>query len=199
MEKEGARAYDLGHWLGGVQARQPGGHHDRDLVAGAAEGLDDEGERPAQMHHEMLRIDGTQFGDRVHHCAAEGIPLGPSLDRGDTVLGRHRRAVAPGQPVADREGVGQLVVADIPPVQHLGPEIALAVHADERIVDQIGKNPRRIDPGDDGIQDLQLGGKRDLQDFVLGTSVRRTDHQCGERAGTGQSKQFHWHLFRGVM
>jgi hypothetical protein len=98
LENEGARAHDLGHRLGGVEAGQPGGHHDRDLVAGAAERLDDEGERPAQLHRELPGIDRTQLSDRVHHGATERIALRPSLDRGDTVLGRHRRAVVPGQP-----------------------------------------------------------------------------------------------------
>ena len=78
-------------------------------MAGLAERLDDERERPLELQLEGLGIDDLEVIRGIHQLGTETFALGPTFDRGDTVLRRNGRTVAELQPVTEMEGVGQPV------------------------------------------------------------------------------------------
>jgi len=98
---------------------------------------------------------------------AERLALRPAADGSDAIVGGDRGAVAPLQPFAQAKGVRQPIRADVPAFQHLRLVVALAVDADQGVEHHVGEYPRRIDGGDDRVEDLQLGAERDTERAVL--------------------------------
>src|SRR5207247_528887 len=133
-----------------------------------AERLDDERERPLELQLESLGIDGLEVIRCIHELGTEAFPFRPALDRGDTVLRRDGRPVAELQPVTEMEGVRKLVRTDVPTGQHLRLVMAIAVDRHECVKHQISEDARRIDRCDDGVENLKLGLKRDLQYAIFG-------------------------------
>ena len=116
--------------------------------------------------------------DEGHELLADGVAGGPALDRGDTVLGRHRLAVVPFQAVAQGEGIGELVGGDLGRVDHLRPDLALGIGGEQGVVDHVAVVADDEGGVPDRIEDLQVGVHDDAQ------------HRLGlDRNGRGQHRR----------
>ena len=91
----------------------------------------------------VLSSTASSVGDVAHQPLADAVLGAPALERGDDVLGGDRRAVVELQPVAQGEGVGQPVGADLVLADHLRLRLLVGVVAEQRVVDQ-----RAVDVGD---------------------------------------------------
>ena len=116
-----------------------------------------------------------------HQQLAHAVVLAPALDRGDRVLGRDGLAVVPQQAVAQREGVGQVVVADLVAVDHLRLDLEILVQREQRIVDHIAVVAADIGRGPDRIDDLQIGMHHHAQRVLLSAGRRRARHEQRHR------------------
>ena len=105
----------------------------------------------------VLSSTAVHLVDRLQQLLAERVALAPALDRGDAVGGAHRLAVMPFEAVAQRETVGQLVVAGRPLVDHLRLRLEVLVEREQRVEDQIAEIARDIGGGPDRVEDAQIG------------------------------------------
>jgi hypothetical protein len=157
LEDEGAGADRLGDLCVGIGLGDTLGHHEGDVGGRLAERGEHEAVGLLEPHDERLGVHRLQFGDEAHELLAHAVAHAPALQRGDAVLRRHRLAVVPFEPVAQREGPSELVVTYAPRVDHLRFDGELLVERKQRIVDHhavMGANQRR---GPDGIDDLEVG------------------------------------------
>ena len=115
----------------------------------------------AQDHGEGLVVDRLHLGDEAHQTLADAILGAPALQRGDHVLGRDRRSVVELEPIAQGEGIGEPVRADLVLAHHLGLRLLVAVVAEQRVVDQCA-----MDVGD------RLGGPHWIDDAHIGMHHR---------------------------
>ncbi len=84
--------------------------------------------------------------DALHHVLAAAVAHGPALDRRDDVRRRHIRPVMPFEAGAKFEGPSHRAGVVIVAVDHLRFRVALAVDAEQRVVDHaavIGGHVRR--------------------------------------------------------
>ena len=123
--------------------------------------------------------------DEGHHLLAERVLRGPALDRGDAVLGRDRRTVVPGQSVAQRERIGELVRRNVVLVDHLRLDLALLVHREERVVDHVAVIAGDVGGGPDRVDDLEVGMHHHLQGGLRICAARQCKHGggCGNLPG----------------
>jgi hypothetical protein len=152
-------------------------------VAGLAEGVDDEGEGSVEHEGEAAGIHHLDLLRRLHQHAAEGLAPGPAAERGDAILGGHRRAVVELEALAQGESPGQPVLADLPALEHLRVVVPVRVDRDEGVEDHVGEDAGRVDRGDDRVEDLQLRVERHADDLVLrarGAGGRQQRERRGE-------------------
>jgi hypothetical protein len=107
------------------------GAHLRHRVQNRTPGLL-EGEREGTV------VDHLQVHAVLDHDQAVGVLRSPALDRGDRVLGCHRRAVVELEPGAEAEGVDQPVGGERVALDHLRLWPLVLVHAVQRVVDHVG-------------------------------------------------------------
>ena len=117
-EFERAGADLLGDRLARLGLGQPLRHHERHQRRRLAERLQHQAVGLLQLQRDGLVVGRLDAGGEIHQLLAHAVVLAPALQRGDAVFRRDRLAVMPFQAVAQGEGVGELVVADLP-VRHL--------------------------------------------------------------------------------
>jgi hypothetical protein len=76
------------------------------------------------------------------------------VQRCDHVIARDRRAVMKGQPVAQRELVGQAVGGHAPIADHLRLHLKIFVQGEERVVRHVAVVTGDVRCGPPGIEDL---------------------------------------------
>ena len=155
-------------------------HHEGDVRRRLAEPEGEQAGRRLELDREGLRVVRRHRIDKAHQLLAERVARAPALDRGDAVLGRHRRAVVPDQAVAQRESVGELVRALVVLLEHLRLDLALLVHGEERVVDHVAVVARDVGGGPDRIDDLDVGMHHRLQGS-LGVAGADRRGQCRRR------------------
>ena len=141
----------------------------------------DEAGRRFELHDEGLGVLDLEAVDERHQLLAGRVLGGPALDGGDAVLGRDGSAVVPGEAVAQREGVGELVGRDLVLVDHLRLDLAVRVGGKQRVVDHVAVVADDVGRGPDRIDDLEVrvhhGPQRLLR--VRGCGCSKAD--CGNR------------------
>ena len=159
-EFERARADRFRDLLEGVGLGDPLGHHERHIARQFAERAEEERKRRLQRDRKALVAIGGHRADRLHHFLPELVALCPALDRGDAIGGAHGLAVMPFQAVAQREFIGELVVADGPFIDHLRLRLEILVEREQRVEDEIaeiagdvGGRPDRVDAAEIGLGD----------------------------------------------
>jgi hypothetical protein len=80
----------------------------------------------------------------------------PALDRGDRILGGHRLAIVPLQPVAQGEGIGEVIVTDLVRIDHLGLHVQVLIQREQRVVDQIAVVAADVRRRPDRVDDLEV-------------------------------------------
>ena len=142
----------------------------------------DVGERLLQLEREGLVVDRRPGLGHLAQALAEDVALGPAFDRGDAVGRAHRRAVVELQAVAQREGVGQAVGADLVLVDHLRLDVELRVGREQHVVDHVAMVAGDVGRGPDRVEAAQVGLGHELQDLAL------REHRAGEDHAGGQGK-----------
>src|SRR5262245_34751904 len=96
-----------------------------------------------------------------HEKLAETISLSPALERLHAVLGLDRAPVVPAEAVAQGEDVLHAVWRHAPLLDHLRLDPMLLVRAEEGVVHEIAVIARDVAGRPHGIQDLQVGLRRE--------------------------------------
>jgi hypothetical protein len=89
--------------------------------------------------------------------------LARALDRGDAIGCAHRLAVMPLEAVAQREGVGQFVVADFPLLDHLWVRLKILVDRKQGVEDEIAEIAGDVSGGPDRIDAPKVGLREEAQ------------------------------------
>ena len=162
-EDEGARADELGDLLVRRRVGHALGHDEGHQRRRLAERLQHQPVGFLQGEREGPGIDRLHLLREVHQLLAHGIARRPPLDRGDAVLGGDRLAVVEFQAVAQGEGVGELVAAHGPGVDHLRLDSEPAVDGEQRVVDHVAVVAHDVGGGPHRVEDLHVGMHDDLQ------------------------------------
>ena len=192
LEHEGAGADGLGDLRVGAGLRDPLGHHEGDVGGGLAERAQHQAVGLPKLHDEGLGVRRLQLGDEAHELLAHAVARAPALQRDNAVLGRHGLAVVPFEPIAQREGPGELVVADRPFVDHLRLDLKVAVERKQRVVDHhavVRADQRR---GPDRIDDLEIRVQRHLE-RRLGEGRWRQGQACRQGGDAERTRALEAH------
>ena len=109
-----------------------------------------------QFQRDGSGISGFETGGEFHQLLAHGIRLGPALQRRHAIFRGDRRAVMPFQSVAQREGVGELVIADLP-IGHLRLDLETGIGRQQRVEHHVAMVTGDVGGGETGIDDAQVG------------------------------------------
>jgi len=85
-------------------------------------------------------------------------------------------AIVEFEAVAQAEGVGQFVVADLPTVDHLRPRLELVVEREKSVVDKIAEITGDVDAAEMRVDDRQIGMRHEAQS-PASVALRRS-RQC---------------------
>ena len=151
-ELEGAGSDLLLDLLAGRRLRQPLRHHERHQRRRLSDRLQHQAVGLLQFQRDGLGVGGLDAGGKIHQLLAHAVVLAPALQRCHAILRRDRRAVMPLQAVAQREGVGELVVGDLP-VRHLRLDLEIGIRRQQRVVDHVAVIARDVGGGEAGIDD----------------------------------------------
>ena len=148
------RGRQLGHALG---------HHEGHDAGRLGERVEHQAVGLLQFQADGLRIGRGEVLDVAEELYAHHVAAAPAAERGDAVLGGDRRAVVPGEPLAQPESVDQAGRIDAPLVDHLRLRLQLAVEAEQRVVDQVAVRAADLCRRPDRIEDFQVRVHDDLQ------------------------------------
>ena len=154
-ELERAGADLLGDLLAGRRLGEPLRHHEGHIGRGLGDRLQHQAVGLLQFQHDGLGVGRLDAGGEIHQLLAHIVHAAPALQRGDAILRGNRRAVMPFQAVAQREGVGQLVVGDFP-VRHLRLDLEVGIGRQQRVVDHVAVVAGDVGRGEQGIDDAQV-------------------------------------------
>ena len=104
-------------------------HHERHVAVDLAERVEHEAERLLQHEREGLVVDRVERRGAASERLAQPSLRPSAASEATQSAGVHRRAVVPLEAVAQRERVGELVVADLPLVDHLRLDLMFASSA----------------------------------------------------------------------
>ena len=138
------------------------------LLRGLAERLEHERERLLQHEREGLVVDrrpsrrqlGRAPGPARRACAQRSSEAMQSAERTGC-------AVMELEAVAQREGVGELVVAERPGIDHLRLRLEVLVEREQRVVDHVAVVARDVGRGPDRIEAAQIRLRDELQGLLL--------------------------------
>ena len=130
--------------------------HDEGIARGLGERLQHDAGRRLQHELEGLGVDRLGLGHLGPQDLAQRIAHRPALERGQHVLGRDGLAVVELEPVAQREGPGELVGRDVPLVDHLRLDLQVVVEREQRVVDHVAVVAHDEGRGPDRIEDLEV-------------------------------------------
>ncbi len=181
-EAERPRADRLLDLLAVGRGRDAGGHDEGHVARRLAERFQHEAEGLGQLEREGLLVLSGELAGVGGQQLAQGIALGPPLDRLDRVLGDHRLAVVPLETVAQRERPLHALVRRGPLVDHLRLDLQILIGAEQRVVDQVGVVPRDVGGRPDRIEHLEIG----VRDEAHGAAaLLRVDGGEADRGGGG--------------
>ena len=141
-----------------------------------------------------LGVHGVERGGVAHQRLTHAVLGTPATQRCDAIRGRHRRTVVPLEAVAQREGVGELVVAHRPCVDHLRLGLVVRIEREQRVPDHVGVVAGDVGGGPDRIERAQVSDRnRSDHDFLLRQrGLAETDReQRGHGRKTEQPAAFH--------
>jgi hypothetical protein len=138
-EAERAGADHFGDLLVGVGRGLLLAHHVADGGAGLGQHIDHQAVGLVQAELEAVLAGRHDLLHAPHHVLAAAVARRPAIERGDAVLGGDRRAVVPLEAVAQHELVDQLVVADLPGIDHLRLGLQIRVDPEQRVEDYLAR------------------------------------------------------------
>ena len=180
LQHEGAGAGVVVDLLVRVGVGDALGHHEGHVRRRLAQRLQHQAERLLEDDGEGLGVDRLDVAGGLEQDLPEAVARAPALDRGDAVLGRDRGAVAPFQPVAQRDRPGQLVVGNGVLLRHLGLDLEIGVLGEQDVIDHVAVVARDQRRGPDRVEDLDVGMRHHAQGLC---SRRRGRHRQADRGG----------------
>ena len=154
---ERPRTDDVGNRLVWVRGGQPLRHDHWHVRVRLGQRIEHQTVRLIQHQAERLVVDRRQLLGEFLDDLAAAVLHPPALQRGDDVLSGDRRSVMELQAVAQHEGVGEAIGADLVVADHLRLRRQVLVEREQRVEDhqrEIGSDVGRVD---DRIKDLDVG------------------------------------------